>query len=184
MVKDNIIMPEFLSNSLFWSIVASITQIIAAVFAAYTVWQAREMIALSKLQIRQSVEPDWDISPHIMSPEHDHVKMEHRVELPFVNTGDGPARNITVDFVPYSKNKPITIQRNGIPPYSEPIPPGRIHLLKLDWACDQPIDGILTLSSKTRLGHRVEHHFHIRTYLDPQNARNGWCDIAIIHEKK
>ena len=59
-----------------WQVIAGIVQIIAAIFAAYTIWQARQMLAQADFQIKQSVAPAWDISSNITSPEFDHKNVQ------------------------------------------------------------------------------------------------------------
>jgi len=165
-----------------WQVIAGVAQIIAAIFAAITIWQAKTMLDQAEQQIRQSVAPAWDISTRIMSPEFDHPKMNHRVDLPFLNTGFGPARNITVEFHPKNGNQPYGTEGLGTPASHEAVLVDRAHLVRLHWDHDRPLDGELTITSITRLGHRVKHRFAIRTYLDKDNIHNGWCDITPMYD--
>lgn len=168
-------------DPVMWQVIAGVAQIIAALFAATTIWQAKQMLDRADRQIKQSVAPAWDTSSRIISPEHDHQKMNHCVDIPFENTGFGPARNLAVQFEPKNGNQPFDTMGMGTPATHEAITVDQIHTVRLHWDRDKPLDGILTITATSRLGHTLQYRFNVLTYLDKDNMHNGWCDLTQIY---
>jgi hypothetical protein len=164
-------------DPVMWQVIAGVAQIIAAIFAAITVWQAKTMLNQADRQIQQSVAPSWDTSTRIISPEFDHKKMNHRVDIPFKNTGLGSARNLALHFEAKNGNQPYETIGLGDPAIHEAIAVGQTHNVRLHWDHDKPLDGILTMTYRNSLGRRIRNRYRIHTYLDKENIHNGWCDI-------
>jgi len=142
----------------------------------------RSEIALqADRQLKQSVLPTWDAPNRIISPEFHHERMDHILDIPFVNNGSGPARNIQVFFRPNNGHLLHDSLGFGSPASDKVFSPGQTHRVVLLWDHDKPLDGVLSIVSETRLGLSTTDRFRLRTYLDSLNIHNGWSSLKHLY---
>ncbi len=130
--------------------------------------------------------PAWDISGRIESLEDDHQEYIFRVDLLFINAGYGTATNLAIRFEALNAHLPCETVGLGDPATQAAIDTSQTHLVQLTsqthlvqlyWHRDEPLDGILTLTTRQKSGFGSKAKYHLRTYLDKNNPHQGWCDV-------
>lgn len=128
-----------------------------------------------------SLTPVWDISDRIECLEVDLQAHIYRVDLPFSNTGYGAAKNLAIRFETRNGYQPVDAVGVGDPATLATIDTSETHQIQLYWQRDQPLDGILTLTTLRKSGFGSEDIYHLRTYLDQANPQRGWCEVKPQH---
>ena len=158
-------------NAPWWQGVAGIAQIVAAIFAIITIIQARKTIKQAEGERRLSVAPDWDVVNAGIGG-HRGGHNTDRLGLVFTNTGFGPARSVVVWYEPRNETKPTCMLEKDLATISplRVVPPMSRMRVHLEWPAGKLLDGLLFVECTTRLGDRMKHEFHVRTYLGEDGA--------------
>lgn len=149
-------MLDFLTASQ-WQGIAGLAQILAAILAIVTIRQTSKMMVEADRQRRESVAPYWLFLGADVGIDLDRDKIRNRAT--FVNSGLGPARDVTPKFWAYKQKTALQVFAKGFEPDKMAIPPDCQYVVTFDWRRDQPIEGSLTIAYVTRLNENLTGSF-------------------------
>ncbi len=162
-----------------WTIIAAVAQIVAAIFAIIAFVQARMMLHQADLQRKESVAPAWVVQSAQFHCPYYAQSNSYYVDIPLHNTGNGPARNITVGFEPTNHNLPCKESTGlGNPANQNVVLVDQTYGVRLFWEPAKPLDGILSIICTSRFGQKSKQGFHVSTYVE--NQHNAFCKVEPV----
>lgn len=157
----------------WWQRVAGIAQIIAAVFAAYTIWQAQKTIKMAEEERRASARPIWSFVPTSWSvglpPEYEDCYMGM---LHFRNVGLGPGFENRVSIEDLSENG--AVEMKFAESWFRTVGPREELYFELAWHKETVVDAVITIQSKTGLREVVSQQRFRVTITLPQMTGEGF----------
>jgi hypothetical protein len=156
-----------LLNEPWWSGVAGIAQVSAAVLSLIVVWQTMRMIRAADHQRRESVAPDWGVHREPQWQESNlsgPIPPGTHLYLELMNTGFGPARELEVIFFTLSIHSGYGQELEALynPDLRQKvIPPDTVVWVRVYGTRLEFLDGLLTVRYKSRLGDTLTSSFRV-----------------------
>jgi hypothetical protein len=146
----------------WWTGAGGIAQIIAGIFALWTVRQASIALRQAEASRREAVAPDWDVLHRDLLCRGDEVV---DTDLQLINTGYGPARAAGATYVARPTGGALEL-RTGPLNHGQPILPEWTLDIRFTWRKDDPPNGDIAVSCRSRFGDRIEHRVYVLCELD------------------